>query len=219
VSSTTHITSTTSTHTQHKMQAKKRHDNEETFANLLRVAVINLNNLTPVHCTRLFLRDMISKGRGAVLNVSSVAGHGPQPGNCIYGASKAFLRSFSMSLNYELQHTPVSVCCLSPGAFRSEFADTSVKNNSNKSILYTWPIPGMCTSSMYVAKKGLEGLWKGQAEVIPSLFYQKLAQLISLAPPNLTNWASVLLWSQPERREISKLASRKDSQREKREQV
>lgn len=143
---------------------------------------------------------MIDSGRGAVLNVASIAGHGPQPGNSIYGATKAFLRSFSMSLNYELQHTAVTVTCLSPGAFRSEFASTAVRGHANGSVLYTWPIPGLCSSSMYIAECGISGLWRGKAEVVPGMFYGFLAILMKLTPANITNWASVLLWSQPKRR-------------------
>ena len=159
--------------------------------------LLNLNNAAVVGNTRLYLRDMIDMGRGAILNVASIAGAGPQPGNSIYGASKAFVRSFSMSLNYELRHTNVTVSCLSPGAFRSEFADKAVKGKGNQSILYTWPVPGMCSSSLMVANAGISGLWAGKAEIVPGFFYKLLMALVPYLSNNVLNWCSVLLWSQP----------------------
>lgn len=65
-------------------------------------------------CTR-FLPGMVARGRGAVLNVSSVAGFGPLPGQASYGAAKAFVASYTESLRSELRGTGVVVTALCPG--------------------------------------------------------------------------------------------------------
>jgi 3-hydroxy acid dehydrogenase / malonic semialdehyde reductase len=68
-----------------------------------------------VHCTRAVLPGMVARGRGHVINIGSVAGTYPYPGGNVYGATKAFVRQFSLNLRSDLHGTGVRVTCVEPG--------------------------------------------------------------------------------------------------------
>ncbi len=67
---------------------------------------------------------MMSAKRGAIINVSSVAGILRAPGSSMYCSTKAFLNAFSESLSMELRDTGVRVQALCPGFTNTEFHDT-----------------------------------------------------------------------------------------------
>jgi uncharacterized protein len=78
--------------------------------NLVEVDVAAVADL----CSR-FLPGMVSRGRGAVLNVASVGGFGPLPGQAAYGAAKAFVLSYTQAIGEELRGTGVTAAALCPG--------------------------------------------------------------------------------------------------------
>lgn len=65
--------------------------------------------------TRLLLPGMLARGRGHILNIGSTAGEWPYRGGNVYGATKAFVRQFSLNLRADLYDTPIRVSCLEPG--------------------------------------------------------------------------------------------------------
>src|SRR4051812_28939130 len=71
--------------------------------------LIRLNCSSSVHLAKRVLPDMLERGSGRVLFTSSIAGTMPSPFEAVYGASKAFLVSFSDALRNELKDTGVSV--------------------------------------------------------------------------------------------------------------
>ncbi|WP_371364342.1 SDR family oxidoreductase [Pseudomonas sp. QL9] len=76
-----------------------------------------------MYCTRLLLPRLIAQGRGAsILNLGSVAGQWPYPGSHVYGATKAFVEQFSLSLRCDLQGSGVRVSNIEPGLCESEFS-------------------------------------------------------------------------------------------------
>jgi short-subunit dehydrogenase len=87
---------------------------------MLQVNVVALTRLT--HC---LLPQMISRKRGAILNVSSSAGFLPIPGMAVYAASKAYVTSFSEALRAELRGAGVTVTALCPGPVHTEFGDVA----------------------------------------------------------------------------------------------
>ena len=68
-----------------------------------------------IYCTRAILPAMVSRGRGHVINLGSVAGTYPYPGGNVYGATKAFVHQFSLNLRSDLNGTGVRVTCIEPG--------------------------------------------------------------------------------------------------------
>jgi len=82
---------------------------------------VTLNVAAVVDLTHLFLPAMLAKGDGAVVNVASVAAFMPGPYSAVYGATKAFVLSFSEALWAECRGRGVRVLALCPGATATEF--------------------------------------------------------------------------------------------------
>ncbi len=120
-------------------------------------------NIDALHdLTSEYIPAMVGRGRGAVLNVASVAGFQPLPRQATYGATKAFVLSFSQALHDDLRDTGVTVTVLCPGATKTEFmAVADFEEEADKAPGFLW------MSSADTAKAGVEGLEKGKREVIP----------------------------------------------------
>jgi short-subunit dehydrogenase len=86
---------------------------------------IRLNVLALVRLCRAALPGMVDRKHGGIVNVSSLAAFQPDPGNATYGATKAFVLSFSEALAEELRKTGVRVQALCPGYTRTEFQTTA----------------------------------------------------------------------------------------------
>jgi short-subunit dehydrogenase len=84
-------------------------------------AQIHLNCVTLVELTALFLPAMTAARRGLIINVASTAGFQPTPGMAVYGATKAFVLSFTESLWQETKGSGVRIFGLCPGATETEF--------------------------------------------------------------------------------------------------
>ncbi len=84
--------------------------------------MIETNCRALVSMCRLVLPGMVTRGRGHVVNIGSVAGSYPYPGGNVYGASKAFVRQFSLAIRSDLLGTPVRVTNVEPGMVDTEFS-------------------------------------------------------------------------------------------------
>lgn len=92
------------------------------------IATCRLNMEAPMLLSRALVPDLISNarregGRASLINVASSAAFAPVPGMATYGATKAFLLSFTEALAIELQNQPIDVLALCPGATKSEFGE------------------------------------------------------------------------------------------------
>jgi short-subunit dehydrogenase len=83
-------------------------------------AMIRLNCESLVSLTRAILPDIVGRGGGAVVNVASAAGFQPTPGYAVYGATKAFVLSFSEAIAEELRGSGVTVTAVCPGPVQTE---------------------------------------------------------------------------------------------------
>ena len=88
-------------------------------------AQIQLNCVALVDLTRRFLPGMMDRRRGAVVNVASTAAFQPLPHMAVYGATKAFVLSFSEALYAEAKPAGVKVLAICPGATRTAFFDVA----------------------------------------------------------------------------------------------
>jgi len=77
--------------------------------------MIETNCTGLVTVTRAVLPGMVERRRGHVVNMGSVAATYPYPGGNVYGATKAFVRQFSLGLRADLHGTRVRVTCIEPG--------------------------------------------------------------------------------------------------------
>jgi uncharacterized protein len=86
---------------------------------------IQLNCGALVALTARFLPPMLARGRGGVLNVASTAGFQPVPTMAVYGASKAFVLSFTEALWAETRASGVRVLALCPGPTQTRFFEAA----------------------------------------------------------------------------------------------
>jgi uncharacterized protein len=132
-------------------------------------------------CSR-FLPGMVERKRGAVLNVASMAGFGPLPGQAAYGAAKAFVLSYTHSLRAELRGTGVSATALCPGPVDTGFGDAAgfTKEEADNSLPRVMWVP-----VDKVAQAGIDGLAAGKAIVVPGRVNQVAGAIVRYSPPEL----------------------------------
>lgn len=82
--------------------------------------MIQVNLVALTELTKVFLKDMVARGYGRVLNVGSNGSFAPSPLNAVYSATKAYVLSFSEAIAEELDGSGVTVTALLPGATRTE---------------------------------------------------------------------------------------------------
>lgn len=103
--------------------------------------MIDTNVVALVSLTRKLLPTLIER-RGAIINLSSVAGSYPYPGGNVYGGTKAFVTQFSLSLRSDLAGTGVRVTSIEPGMVETEFTLVRTSGNQQASDkLYTGADP------------------------------------------------------------------------------
>jgi len=90
-----------------------------------------------MYLTRALLPGMIARGRGHVVNLGSTAGEFPYPGGNVYGATKAFVRHFSLNLRADLYGTPVRVTDIEPGLVGgTEFSNVRFGDDAKAAAVY-----------------------------------------------------------------------------------
>ncbi len=100
-------------------------------------AMVDTNVKGLMYVTRAVLPGMIARGRGHVVNVGSAAAEWPYPGGNAYGATKAFVRQFSMNLRADLHGTPVRVTDIEPGlAGGTEFSNVRLGDDARAAAVY-----------------------------------------------------------------------------------
>lgn len=118
--------------------------------------MVKLNILALMKMTHIFGRDMKARGNGKILNISSVAAFSGGPNMSIYYASKAFVLSFSQSVNAELKPYGVTVTALCPGPTLTEFEKAAQMKGSSMFSLFP-------QTAKDVAKAGYKACADGKA--------------------------------------------------------
>ncbi len=142
-------------------------------------AEIQLNVLAVVRLTHAAVCPMLERRRGAVINVSSVAGLVPGLPNATYGGSKAFVTAFSESLHEQLRDRGVRVMALCPGYTHTEF-------HARAGIDTSGSPDRMWLTAEHVVRIGLKDLASGKAVSVPGSAYKAIAVVTRLAPRSLT---------------------------------
>ena len=123
-----------------------------------------------------FLPGMIARERGGILNVASTIAFQPAPYQAVYGASKAFVLSFSLALWAEARAAGVAVTALCPGPTRTGFID-ALGAEVGHTVIYSHvadPEP--------VIDAGLRALERGRAVVIPGWRNKLIAAIGRFTP-------------------------------------
>lgn len=133
-----------------------------------------LNVVAVVDLTHALLPAMITLGGGTVINVASVGGFQPAPYLAVYGASKAFVISFSQALTAELRGRGVYVLALCPGPVETAFF--TVLGSHRAAIGQMLPVA-------VVVQAALDGAAAGRSIVIPG-WRNRLQTTLSRALPS-----------------------------------
>jgi hypothetical protein len=150
---------------------------ESEWVKQVQMIEVNIKALTKL--TYLFMRPMVEKGYGKILNVASVAAFQPGPLMAVYFASKAYVLSFSEAISNELKGTGVTVTILCPGPSESEFL--AVAKLEESKLFRRKRIP----STKEVADYGYKKMMKGCMTVIPG-FANKMGVIATRFVPRKT---------------------------------
>jgi short-subunit dehydrogenase len=141
-----------------------------------------LHLLTFTKLVRLFLPEMRERRRGAMINVSSVAGLMPLPYLSLYAATKAFMVSLGDSVGLEAGKYGVVVQTCCPGRTATDFHETAgVK---------AYPAPGGEQTADEVVAESLTALDRGRSLVITGRRNRFLAHLQQIMPRRLVLWVA-----------------------------
>ena len=123
--------------------------------------------------TDLSLRwlEPLTRHRGGILNVASVAGFVPGPGMVVYNATKAYVLSFTEAMHQELADVGVRVCALCPGPVETEFFALAGLPDDYFPAFFS-------RSAERVAREGYEGFMAGHRVVVPG----KPNRIVTLLP-------------------------------------
>ena len=95
--------------------------------------MIQTNIIGLTYLTRQVLPAMVARKQGYVMNIGSIAGSYPYPGGNVYGASKAFVRQFSLNLRADLAGSGVRVSNIEPGLCGgTEFSNVRFKGDDER---------------------------------------------------------------------------------------
>ena len=145
------------------------------------MVAVNVDAL--VRLTRAVLPGMLERGTGGILNVASTIAFQPAPYQATYGASKAFVLSFSQALWAETRGSGVTVTALCPGPTRTGFVDALGSDVSHTAIYRHLAAPEP------VVVAGLRALDRGRPVVVPGLRNRMMAYAGRFMP----GWATALV--------------------------
>jgi short-subunit dehydrogenase len=128
---------------------------------MLAVNVVALTRLT-----HWAVPAMLKKRSGWICHVGSTAGLIPLPSFAVYGATKAYVNSFSEALRVELHGSGVSVLALCPGPVETEFGQVASRPTGKRRFA---PPAFLCVTKERVVRETLAGLARGQGRFIPGL--------------------------------------------------
>lgn len=139
---------------------------ESNLKRQLEMIDVNVRALTEL--THRLGRLMLGETPAYILNVASIASFLPGPNMSVYFASKAYVKSLSEALSYELHDTNISVSCLCPGPTKTGFeAAAKLQGSKMFNLMHV-------SEAIDVAKAGLEGLFKGKHLIVAPKRYTGL---------------------------------------------
>lgn len=140
--------------------------------------LVQLNVTAVTHMTKLFLKDMLARRQGQILNVASMAAYLPGPYMATYFASKAYVKSFTESVNEEVKGSGVSLTALCPGVAATKFQETA----QNEKAIIGGTIDALVMSAEDVVNAAYKDFQKGKSLSIPGGSNKLMAFLVRFLP-------------------------------------
>lgn len=144
-------------------------------------AMLEVNIAALTHLARLLAPAMAARGRGAILNVSSIAGFFPLPNMAVYAATKAYVTSLTEALAMELRPRGIIVSALCPGPVPTEFFAVAERGSPPRTPHYE-SFPMFVVSPSEAVRAGLEAVARQRVRVVPG-FWPALAVGLALLVP------------------------------------
>ncbi|MCG2462727.1 SDR family oxidoreductase [Flavobacteriaceae bacterium F89] len=138
--------------------------------------MINLNITTLTLFTKLYLRDMVKRKSGKIMNVASTAAFQSGPTMAVYYATKAYVLNFSEAVNNEVSDKGISVTALCPGATESGFQVAAEMEES--ALVKGKKLP----TAKEVAQYGYASMLKGKTVAIHGMLNYILANSVRFMP-------------------------------------
>jgi uncharacterized protein len=151
--------------------------------------MMQLNMSTLVGLTRLFLPDLRQRSKAYILNIASSAAYQAVPKLSLYAATKAFVLAFSRGLHQELQGSPVSVTCVSPGATDTDFPSRAQLGAKGLKAAEKFNM-----SPTTVASIAVKAMLAGRSEVITGLVNKLGAVMAWLLPKSLVEKTAMKIY-------------------------
>lgn len=138
--------------------------------------IIQLNIISLVVLTKLFLQDMVDRGEGKILQVASMVSKVSSPLMAVYAGTKAFVYNFTQSVINELKDTGVTMTALLPGATDTDFFNKAGAENT-KMVK-----EGKLDDPADVAKDGYDALMEGESKIISGMKNKVQAAIANVVP-------------------------------------
>lgn len=139
--------------------------------------IIAINVSAVTNLTRHALPGMLARGRGGIINVSSLGGLMPGPYQTVYYASKAYVISFTRALAFEARGRGVRISCMAPGPVRTRFHDAmDSQNRAPYRYVLRWTSPERVAASTY------RGYQLGHPLIVPGLINSLLKTVVGALP-------------------------------------
>lgn len=149
--------------------------------------MFDTNFFGTVEAMQAVIPIMKQQGSGAVINVSSVAGHIPLPFNASYSATKFAMNAIGKAARIELEGTGIHVITVCPGYVRTEFGANAVKGPEYKQVR---PAAARGISAERVARAVLKGYVKHKREVIVPWTMHPVVKIYQLFP-GVVEWSMI----------------------------
>jgi short-subunit dehydrogenase len=140
--------------------------------------LVHLNVLATTQMTKLFLKDMVGRNEGRILQLASLVAITPFPLMAVYGATKAYIWNLTQSLINEIKDTNVTMTALMPNATATNFFREAGAPKLN--------VEDMLDDPAVVAKDAYKALMKGEAKVIPGGMGNKAQEMMAYVSPQET---------------------------------
>lgn len=141
--------------------------------------IIQLNISSLVILTKTFLQEMLQRGEGKILNLSSIASKAPGPLQAVYHGTKAFVQSFTEAVRNEVKDTGITITALLPGPTDTDFFNKAEMQDA-KNVK-----EGKLADPAKVAQDGYDALMRGDDMVVSGIKNKVQVAMSNILPDSM----------------------------------